>query len=553
MDAAIQKLGQAIPSGLMPYALLQPRAQSDRLHHLERVVQMLLVDNTVSVERAVNGDLVITAGDQGAQADRKRTEAIRVLELARSMVLSIRQMLRMPRNCSRAKLNEVRRDLTPYVPIVVVATSSATQHRSAAVAPLTAVVTTQVALSMASGNLALPIHLSNTILVLICPDATPLWRTSATKCDIFVSCWAGGAEVAGDVRRWACWWAMDGPDNSNCLRALDVKGDLNAQVADLENVLDVMVGGVQCRYVCILTGDGKAMQASNKGGGCLCWLCNSVESLEAVDFVDADVRWGAFLRQIPPCRRIGDFVHAQCRIANAFIKRLTTMLQQLIASHGPSARAAMAELKKIQHDLVEAAKAIPEAERLQKKEKPGTLDITTARLFWDDGVVHSKIVAVLERHFGREKRGGVFLHILVRYLLSSFSQLHALWRVKTWLTNHQVAQCKLHARKFAECWGKLQWKPTVWVHWTCAHSGLIVATYRSMYIFSSIPCEHRNRPFKRGLKNSMRGWSLRKPRLTHSGLRHVVAMDALDVGLQGEKVRREGKHLLLQRKKRKHC
>ena len=39
------------------------------------------------------------------------------------------------------------------------------------------------------------------------------------------------------------------------------------------------------------------------------------------------VRYGAFLRSIPPARRIGDFPHCASRVVNTFLKRLEAMLQ----------------------------------------------------------------------------------------------------------------------------------------------------------------------------------------------------------------------------------
>ena len=51
-------------------------------------------------------------------------------------------------------------------------------------------------------------------------------------------------------------------------------------------------------------------------------------------------------------------------------------------------------------------------------------------------------------------------------------------------------------------------------------------------MFSSNPIEYRNPPFKRHLNTSMRGWCLRRPRITRLGMRHVVPTDALSVGLQ---------------------
>ena len=37
------------------------------------------------------------------------------------------------------------------------------------------------------------------------------------------------------------------------------------------------------------------------------------------------VRFGAYLRSIPPSNRIGDYVHCAGRVANVFLKRLVAM------------------------------------------------------------------------------------------------------------------------------------------------------------------------------------------------------------------------------------
>ena len=39
------------------------------------------------------------------------------------------------------------------------------------------------------------------IPVVLCLDATPLWRTSAMRCDVYVGCWKGGPAAAGQRRR----------------------------------------------------------------------------------------------------------------------------------------------------------------------------------------------------------------------------------------------------------------------------------------------------------------------------------------------------------------
>ena len=75
--------------------------------------------------------------------------------------------------------------------------------------------------------------------------------------------------------------------------------------------------------------------------------------------------------------------------------------------------------------------------------------------------------------------------------------------------------------------------------------------YRSLYLFSSIPIEYHNRTFKVRLKNSMRGWCLKKPRVTRRGMAHVVNTDALASGVQLHKAKGGQGEALLTRKRRR--
>ena len=40
---------------------------------------------------------------------------------------------------------------------------------------------------------------------------------------------------------------------------------------------------------------------------------------------------------------------------------------------------------------------------------------------------------------------------------------------------------------FARAWGKVGWKFSTWVHWTCAHAPFFMKEYKNLYIFSLIP------------------------------------------------------------------
>jgi hypothetical protein len=516
---------------LQPYNEVLQKTQRRRRVVLEELVKTLFVNPAASVRLLPNGDLLIPCGT--GEEDSTGKEAVRVWDLARRMGLSVRDTYKMARTCTRKELDLTRARLTPYNATTHRVTAANMPQRSAAVASLAAVVREQVRLAVACNTLA---RHNPSIWVLICPDATPLWHTSATKCDIFVHLWGGeegGVRAAGNPARWVMWWALDGPDDSHCLRAMDMAVDLNSAISALEDE-DLVVGGERVQFLCFLTGDGKAMKAMNPGEGC--WCCNDPTSLQPMDGVGCGVRWGAFLRGIPVERRVGDFAHAQCRVANMFIIRLREQLGVWGRAGVPGTLGAVGKLNALWGELLAEAACIPPSERLAPRKTPdGAVDISTARLFWEWGGLQEKIVAVLHQHYGSFRASGAPAYALIRLVLASFSALHALWRKKERLTDEDVHACKENARKFGLFWGKLGWAPTPWVHWVASHSGFFVEKYRSLYLFSSIPSEHRNRRFKRALKNSMRGWCMRHPTLATRGLAHVLNMESLDVGLLYQK------------------
>ena len=54
---------------------------------------------------------------------------------------------------------------------------------------------------------------------------------------------------------------------------------------------------------------------------------------------------------------------------------------------------------------------------------------------------------------------------------------------------------------FQKTWKALGWKPTVWIHWMCAHSCFVLEKYKTIYGFTSIPVEYRHQKFKKGHAN----------------------------------------------------
>lgn len=125
----------------------------------------------------------------------------------------------------------------------------------------------------------------------------------------------------------------------------------------------------------------------------------------------------------------------------------------------------------------------------------------------------------------------VRVHAVLRIMLRALSCLHGFWRQKTYLTDREVDDYQRNIDLFAKCWHAFQWKPAVWVHWMVAHSGYYIKMYRTLYLFSSIPSEHRHQTFKLDLRHSFQGWKLQNPRCNERGLQHVVELDSLDQGL----------------------
>ena len=149
-----------------------------------------------------------------------------------------------------------------------------------------------------------------------------------------------------------------------------------------------------------------------------------------------------------------------------------------------------------------------------------------------DPKYHVGIAHGLRINFPNTMFGGVLPWTLIEVLVRNMRNLYALWRQKTPLTNGQVQEAKTHCRKIGVAWHQLGWKSTPWVHWTVAHCGAVLQKYSNLYVFCSIPAEHRHKRFKLVVKQSMLGRCLRRPRVSRCGLTHVLNIETLDVGLR---------------------
>ena len=370
-----------------PYWDPEVDALRQRRKYICGVVGALLGDDDIVVSTTGNGIVVESSSHEVRHDDEQHVseEVIQVLQTAHHMSLSTRNMLKLERNCTRRELMEGRSKLLPYVATALEVSSRVVSRRSAAVCPLLEVVQSQLTLSRACGTFNIPCQ--DRLLIIICADATPLWQTWATKCDIHVTVWSKVVAAAGDVRRWATWWALDGPDDMHYLQAIDSKANLNHDVLDVLSTVDVWHLGNRIPSVCALIGDGKAMLSANYHKWKCCVGCHCIDSLAHANSVAAQCRWGSFLRAIGPCNRVSDLEHGSCRIANAIVNRVNTTLKDLMETGAPDvARAARDAGKALVlelHKLLDEVKNVPHAKRLAPRPtKAGKFDTTGGKMFF---------------------------------------------------------------------------------------------------------------------------------------------------------------------------
>ena len=120
----------------------------------------------------------------------------------------------------------------------------------------------------------------------------------------------------------------------------------------------------------------------------------------------------------------------------------------------------------------------------------------------------------------------------VRLALGALHTMYAHWSAKSLRSPEDIVDYRRAVDTFRHAWVGLQWKPTVWVHWACAHSSMFLANYRTGYAFSSIPTEHRHQHFKQDLRNTCQAWKFRAPLRCKGYLKRCLELDALDQGLR---------------------
>ena len=231
---------------------------------------------------------------------------------------------------------------------------------------------------------------------------------------------------------------------------------------------------------------------------------------------------------------MGDYAHCAARLCNAIAKRLGSDLSAWVAAG--DGRGIIGRMQEVWSQLMQEAADVPPTERVAlRPQKKDTFDLTSARLFIETREYQRKVVELLKEFYPNR---GVKNKILRVYtvafsMLNSVVQLHTVWRQKRLLSDEEVSQAEQAVKQLGHCSNVMGWKPTLWVHWTIAQSTWFLRKYRTMYMFSLVPTERRNSPFKTFLQNCFKGWSVRNPRMGKRGMAHILEMYALDEGLKG--------------------
>ena len=258
--------------------------------------------------------------------------------------------------------------------------------------------------------------------IVICVDATAFWKASATRGDVYINL-ADSTRSAGRPSFWCKWFTFDGSDDADPLRLADKLGQLDAQLVELQrdgSATPTMTVEVQC----FLTGDGKGMCAGHTKLKCRRWHCDLAfedfggDNLRPSDFV-LSIRWGGFLRSIPPTLFVGDMVHCCCIIVNAIFKRLCSDGQI------SQARALGPLLRSVVQSVMQAAAHIPSEMRdAPWPTKDGNFDLAGGRWFARDHANHAKVVQLIQQHVGPQERvvvgaTSIPLHAVIQRMLLS--------------------------------------------------------------------------------------------------------------------------------------
>ena len=161
--------------------------------------------------------------------DESEEEAVLFVGQFGRMKISVHNLDKLPRTCRRATLRRACEALAPYQSKLVVFKPSVGRAGCGSRSNLRDVVK------------QLKLHYINQpqgrvppkFRILICVDATPFGKASATRGDVYIAL-ADSTHIAGRPSLWSTWFTFDGSNDADPLRLADKLGQLDAQLGELQ-------------------------------------------------------------------------------------------------------------------------------------------------------------------------------------------------------------------------------------------------------------------------------------------------------------------------------
>ena len=214
---------------LAPSRTLSNRWRHERSRMLEKAATAILREPT-KIITDTKGHHTLRLEGQFEDCDESEEEADLLVGGFRRMKISVRNLDKLLRTCSRATLRRVRQALIPYRSKPVVFKPIVGRARCGALFNLRDVVEQRVKLHYMQQPQG---RVPPKFRIVICVDATPFWKASATRGDVCINL-ADSTRSAGRPSLWSTWFTLDGSDDADPLRLADKLGQLDAQVGELQ-------------------------------------------------------------------------------------------------------------------------------------------------------------------------------------------------------------------------------------------------------------------------------------------------------------------------------
>ena len=162
---------------------------------------------------------------QFEDCDVSEEEAVMLVGQFRRMKMFARTVDKRPRACRRGTLRRVCQALIAYRWKPVLFKPSVGRARCRPLFNLRDVVEQRVKLHyMQQPQDRVPPK----FFIVICVDATPFWKASATRGDVYIDL-ADSTHSPGRPGLWSTWFTFDGSDDADLLRLADKLGQIDAR------------------------------------------------------------------------------------------------------------------------------------------------------------------------------------------------------------------------------------------------------------------------------------------------------------------------------------